>query len=513
MKDLLTNIFKLQAKRAFKNPAQIHFSLVGPLLKSLGWATENPMEVECVHPQTDGSGNPFPGFLLKLENQTSCTVEVHPQGSVDKNIRPTLDPQAPFHMLTDGRIWRCFYRAEGAAEPAQFKAFELKPESVGDAMNLLQGVFQRDAQSTGAAAQKLNKNRQSQTNKKLDALRGLIPKAEAICDKPPHPKMDQAMIHLIKKAGWTGISRAELDQVLQEYSPPPPPEPSFDDDPIFGMGSSKAEGNEAVPAQAATLVRQENWIEPVTGMEFIWVPGGEFIMGSPDSEPGRQKDEGPTHQVTLDGFWLSKFPLTLPQWQMVMEGGPRMAGTPASPGDKEKPPQLPADTIVYEELQTFMDKLVMLGGGGSRLRIPTEAEWEFACRAGTQWRCFFDPKDKKQRLEDYTWMVTNSGGEIQPVGTKKPNPWGFHDMLGLVWEWVSDHYSLYSSTAVTNPTGPANPTREGIHVRRGGSFRSNAKACRSARRNQAKVDALELQNSGGVGIRFARFIPKDEEDS
>ncbi|ABK44184.1 protein of unknown function DUF323 [Magnetococcus marinus MC-1] len=487
--------------------------MVGPMLKTLGWAIENPMEVESIQPQSDGAGNLFPGFLLKIENKLACSIEVHPIGSVDKNVRPSLSAEAPFHLLTDGRVWRCFYQSEPGDEPVPFKAFELRPETMADAMNLLLGVYQRDAQATGAAAQKINKNRQSQTNKKLDALRSLISKAEQICAKPPHPKMDQAMIHLIKKAGWTGISRADLDQVLEEYSPPPPPEPSFDDDPIFGMPSDDHDSaSTPLPAQPARPRSQtENWIEPVTGMEFIWVQGGTFIMGSPDSEPGRQKDEGPTHQVTLDGYWLSKFPLTLPQWQMVMEGGPRMGGTPPSPGDKEKPPQLPADTILYEELQAFMDKLVMLGGGSSRLRIPTEAEWEYACRAGSQWRYFFDPKSKSQQLEDYAWMVTNSGNEVQPVGAKQPNPWGFHDMLGLVWEWVSDNYALYSSVAATNPIGPTSSSREAVHVRRGGSFRSNAKACRCARRNPAKVDSLELQNSGGVGVRFARFIPQEGE--
>nr|CRH05517.1 conserved protein of unknown function. Containing sulphatase-modifying factor domain [Candidatus Magnetococcus massalia] len=525
MKERLNTIFRLKAKRAFQTAAQVHFSMIAPLLTELGWATDNPTEVESLLGQTTEDGKLFPSFYLKLEEKVCCNIEVYPQGSLNKESKPQPGSGAVIHLMTDGRVCRLFHQLPENSEPTAFKAFEIKPEKADDIINLFAHYLKREVHERDEVAEKLKQSANKMNDRKLEALRGLVSKAQAICAKPPHPTMEKAMIHLIKKAGWSGITKVHLNQVLSELKPK-----EAEIDPIFGdvdddsktvMGSvhktaaegevdpilgTVVEGGQSTAPQPAKPKELETWTEPVTGMIFIKVEGGSFQMGSPDHEKGRQRDEGPLHEVTLDSFWLSKYPIILPQWQQVMDGGPRMQINLTKGPEDGGPPILPADKILINEIPKFVDKLVMLGGGNSRLRLPTEAEWEYACRAGTNWPTFVDPNGS-DNFDDYLWYVNNSGREIQPVGMKKPNPWGFHDMLGLVWEWVSDSFSMYSAAAATNPTGP--DREDGVNIRRGGSYRSNAKACRSARRNSAKVDELELQNTGGCGVRFARFEPKD----
>jgi formylglycine-generating enzyme required for sulfatase activity len=228
---------------------------------------------------------------------------------------------------------------------------------------------------------------------------------------------------------------------------------------------------------------------------FVAISPGVFSMGSPTGEDGRDDDETP-HTVTLSqGFWLQATEVTQAQWQVVMGTNPSRFG-----GCADCPVETVSwfDAIVYVNALSVRDglprcydgeRLVDLGCTGYRL--PTEAEWEYAARAGTTGTRYGD-------LDAIAWHSGNAGGRTHPVGQKQANAWGLHDMLGNVWEWVHDWYDDYGGDG-TNPTGPA---VGGLRVSRGGSSGAAMLNVRAARRfgytPRTRGDAL--------GFRVARSI-------
>ena len=227
-------------------------------------------------------------------------------------------------------------------------------------------------------------------------------------------------------------------------------------------------------------------------MELVYIAPGTFIMGSPNNEDGRDSDEGPQHQVTItQGFYLGKYEVTQGQWEAVM-------GTTPWSGQSyvEQSPNHPATYVSWDDVQEFIGKLND-AAGSDLYRLPTEAEWEYACRAGTTTRWSFG--DDESKLSDYAWYSGAAlGSHPQPVGTKLPNPWGLYDMHGNVWEWVWDWYGAYTSDAPVDPTGPSTgPGRLG----RGGRFTNAARRTRSANRDDHYSPS---SRSAGVGFRLLR---------
>ena len=227
-------------------------------------------------------------------------------------------------------------------------------------------------------------------------------------------------------------------------------------------------------------------------MEMVWIEPGTFTMGSPLSESDRQWTEGPQHRVTItQGFWLGKYEITQEQWRSVM-------GT--SPWSGERYVQVnvnhPAVYISWNDMQEFIRRL-NVAEGSEVYRLPTEAEWEYACRAGTTTRYWFG--DDKSRLGDYAWYRDNDAGEryAREVGTKLRNSRGVYDMHGNVHEWCQDRWGSYLSSSQVDPTGPATGSS---HVNRGGSFRSRAQDVRSASRSVASPG---LRNHS-IGARLLR---------
>ncbi|HEX4953282.1 MAG TPA: SUMF1/EgtB/PvdO family nonheme iron enzyme [Thermoanaerobaculia bacterium] len=222
-----------------------------------------------------------------------------------------------------------------------------------------------------------------------------------------------------------------------------------------------------------------------------WIPPGKFWMGSPEGEAGRFDSEGPRHEVTLTrGFWLGEVPCTQELWQAVTGSNPsRFQGA-----------SRPVEQVSWKDCQDFLRRLeVKCPGLGARL--PTEAEWEHACRAGTgtaTWAgdLFLDGR-KAPELESVAWYFGNSSLQTQPVKTKTPNPWGLYDILGNVWEWCEDWYGRYDSTAVTDPAGPSWGSRR---VFRGGSWSNLALNVRAAARLGYSPD----YRNDGLGFRLAR---------
>ena len=199
-------------------------------------------------------------------------------------------------------------------------------------------------------------------------------------------------------------------------------------------------------------------------MEFLWIPPGKFLMG--------EKKDGQVDVTLSQGFWLGKCPVTQEEYQSVTGDNPS--------GFKKVGPRAPVEDVSSEDAAAFCRKLTELASLAGRAktfqcRLPTEAEWEYACRAGTTTQFSFG--DSPSDLGDYAWYGKNSGMQTHPVGQKQPNPWGLYDMHGNVWEWCQDWYGPYPKGPLTDPTGPASGEYRGL---RGGSWFFSAPATLSS---------------------------------
>jgi len=216
---------------------------------------------------------------------------------------------------------------------------------------------------------------------------------------------------------------------------------------------------------------------------MVSIPSGSFLMGSPSSEKGRDSDEV-QHRVTISkGFWMGKYEVTQEQWQSIMGSNPSHCK-----GDNR-----PVENVSWNSVQIFIRKLNRQTG--KRFRLPTEAEWEYACRGGTDTTYCFG--DGAGQLLQYAWYVENSGDQTHPVGQKKPNAWGLYDMHGNVCEWCQDWYGKYPSGSVTDPTGPSSGF---VRVLRGGSGANYARGCRSENRSWGYPSSWV----NSLGFRLAR---------
>jgi len=233
------------------------------------------------------------------------------------------------------------------------------------------------------------------------------------------------------------------------------------------------------------------------GMEFILIYAGEFNMGSPMREKRRKLWESPVHKVTIEKpFYLSRYPVTQEQWQKVMGNNPAYFK-----GEKH-----PVENVSWNEIQVFFRKLNALENvdGISRIyRLPTEAEWEYAARAGTETAYFFG--DDESRLPEYAWFLENSGFTTHPVGLKKPNPWRLYDIYGNAGEWVQDEYHISYKGAPTDGRAWENPfssVSTPVRVRRGGGWNGNAGCCRSAE----KLFAAQDKRLNSLGFRVVKEV-------
>jgi formylglycine-generating enzyme required for sulfatase activity len=243
------------------------------------------------------------------------------------------------------------------------------------------------------------------------------------------------------------------------------------------------------PTPAVTL---GNTFTNSIGMEFTLIPAGEFEMGSPSNEEGRYDDEGPVHEVTIKkAFYMGSYEVTQEQWRAVMGNNPSRFKS-LFKGDNR-----PVETVSWDDVQEFTRKLNEKEGTG-KYRLPSEAEWEYACRAGTTTRYSFGDSDSK--LGEYAWYYDNSGSKTHPVGQKKPNPWGLYDLHGNVYEWVQDTGHGDYNGAPTD--GSAWEGAGAFRVDRGGSWRSFAGGCRSAFRGLGGRGS----RSNNLGFRLVRDV-------
>jgi formylglycine-generating enzyme required for sulfatase activity len=232
----------------------------------------------------------------------------------------------------------------------------------------------------------------------------------------------------------------------------------------------------------AYVLAGEGTFRNTLGMSFVLIPKGSFWMGSPQGEPHRDADEALHHVEISESFYLQTTEVTLGQWREVM--GTRFFGR------RKAPENTPVVRISWHDCREFIKALNTRGEG--RYRLPTEAEWEYACRAGTRtpypWgdriacdkAMYSNNRLKSERCVKYVQSAGLTVGRPAPVGRYQANAWGLYDMPGNVWEWCMDWYGDYEKGPLTDPRGPA----DGIHrVRRGGSWFGHGHLCRSANRN------------------------------
>jgi formylglycine-generating enzyme required for sulfatase activity len=266
-----------------------------------------------------------------------------------------------------------------------------------------------------------------------------------------------------------------LPRFLSVQRPPPPPEPSRKPEP-------------------------ERFITNSIGMKLALIPAGKFMMGSPDSEPGRHPDEGPQHPVTISRpFYMGIHEVTQAQYQRIMGKNP--AAFQASNGHG---PQHPVECVSWSDAVQFCQKLSELAAerkAGRSYRLPTEAEWEYACRAGTTTAyAFGDPA----RMDASAWHKGNSGGHSHEVGERPPNAWGLFDMTGNVWEWCADYKEPYAdSKPRVDPRGPDTGT---MRIFRGGCWMSTPPMLRAAHRELFGCGPNSAQSN--IGFRVVCDVAK-----
>ncbi|MBE5227739.1 MAG: SUMF1/EgtB/PvdO family nonheme iron enzyme [Microcystis aeruginosa PMC 728.11] len=281
-----------------------------------------------------------------------------------------------------------------------------------------------------------------------------------------------------RKQRWTAQQVLNALQPVGWNSPPsPPPAPAAVKKPVS-----------PIPLIASPTPFTEKLPNRVT-LEMVSLPAGQFLMGSADSD-----NEKPQHQVKVNSFAIGKYPVTQAQYESVMG---------KNPSHFKNNPQNPVENVSWNDAQAFCRKLSQITG--KTYRLPTEAEWEYACRAGTTTRYYFG--DDANQLGDYAWYSANSQSKTHPVGQKKPNAWGLYDMIGNVWEWCEDNWHDNYIGAPTDGSAWIKNGNDNRSLLRGGSWGDYPNNCRSAFRGiSLRRDFRNLDDGFRVVCVFGRTL-------
>ena len=293
------------------------------------------------------------------------------------------------------------------------------------------------------------------------------PPPAAPAPEPPHPGRTQIVVNRQALAAQRslaaqGLSTHRAMKEAVETSPQPTPPP----DRPNGFGTVANEGRKAGSKMAFEL-------RAGVAIRFVWCPPGMFLMGSPDDEEGHVPTEA-RHSVFLThGFWIGQVPVTQAQWMVVMGRNPSKFSLGAD---------YPVECVSWNDAQDYVRRLNSGARGLGSFALPTEAQWEYACRAGTETAYAGD-------LNRMAWYCPNSNGGTHPVAELAPNAWGIHDMHGNVWEWCHDAFLPDLSDQGMDPHGPEDSVPGRLpHVFRGGAWSYGAVSCRSAFRAHNQPD-------------------------
>lgn len=348
------------------------------------------------------------------------------------------------------------------------------------------------------------------------------------------------LLHGLALAALAIVASASDDT----QAPAPPVVPVYPDAPKGAPPSRAVENSEAATADA-----MKPYVDAIADTDVTFamvpIPGGTTRCGSPATEPGRKDDEGPQHDVAIEPFWMGRCEVTWDEYHVFQfkldlqrraSGGATAVNQDrwADAVSRPTPPYVPMDfemgtkgcpAICMTQFAARHYTKWLSMKTGRFYRLPTEAEWEHACRAGTTTAYSFG--DDPAKLDEYAWSFANSDGKYHAVGTKKPNPWGLHDMHGNVSEWVLDRYdAAFYATLAADAGKPAVawPDAPYPHVVRGGSWDDDPERLRSAARRASskawKVQDPQLPKSiwyltdaRFVGFRVVRPLraPTDDE--
>jgi formylglycine-generating enzyme len=281
---------------------------------------------------------------------------------------------------------------------------------------------------------------------------------------------------------------------------------------LCSCGKSTPEGqanSAAAPTVSASTGAPSSPKDVVTksGVQMVYLPGGDFMMGASDGN----EDEKPVHKVTISAFIIDKYPVTHEMFTKAQL---------PNPSHWQENPKNPVESVRWRDAKQYCNERSLLEGlkpcynektmewecdySANGYRLPTEAEWEFACRAGADGPYDFGAADK---LREYAWFVDNSNARTHPVGQKKPNAWGIYDMYGDVSEWCEDVYSptYYAESSAVDPHGPPSPGKDVKRVMRGGSWKASANMCRASfRQGQRTGDTDACFHTDFCGFRCVR---------
>ena len=275
------------------------------------------------------------------------------------------------------------------------------------------------------------------------------------------------------------VTRAEYDRVLSAQQNARP--------------SEQTAHPRKYPDKAPESSLKKEYICPILGAKFVLIPAGTFMMGSPEDYP--RSDFETLHQVTISKpFYIQTTMVTQGQWKKVMGNNPSCFKEYF--GYFRGNDKFPVERVSWNDVQKFIRELNQMEGR-NKYSLPTEAEWEYACRAGSKTAYCFG--DDYERLGQYAWYNKNSGNKTHPVGQKKPNTWGLYDMHGNLFELCQDWDGDYPAGSVTDPVGPSKGLRR---VCRGGSYYELANDCCSSSRNCTMPDD-RLCNRGFRLLRTA----------
>jgi formylglycine-generating enzyme required for sulfatase activity len=353
--------------------------------------------------------------------------------------------------------------------------------------------IRRKAEATTADTEKKETAKMAETIARKETQTGDGGKAKTIIRRDSNSQSELKSKDEVKKTG------SGVEKKVTPIAPLDSPTQIKTDAKI--AKKAKAKPKAVIPAKTPTETDAKSQPDSVkkrftaaNGMTFVYIPPGRFKMGSPESESGRYDNE-PQHQVTLSaGFYIQTTEVTQGQWSAIMGDNPSFF---SGCGD-----DCPVEQVSWDDTQQFIWRLNQLEGA-NRYRLPTEAEWEYACRGGSI-SAFASGQissldcENDTKLAEVGWFCGNSAKTIHPVAQKKANAWGLYDMHGNVSELCRDWYGEYPPDQITDPKGPSSGIDRAV---RGGGWDSKARHCRSACRGAVSSG----QKINDVGFRLVRM--------